>query len=60
MQEDLESVKKELALARTEIEELRLRLSNALLMLRKEMLISGTLTLGASAPGPAKDDKVSG
>ncbi len=56
MADEVEVLRKELALARVEIDELRLRLSNALLMLKKEMLASATLATPAAKP--AKDEKV--
>jgi hypothetical protein len=43
MPEGTEALKKELAEARTEIENLRLRLSNATLLLRKELLAKKSL-----------------
>jgi hypothetical protein len=41
--DELEVLKKELRLARSEIDALRLRLTNALLLLKKEMVEAGTL-----------------
>jgi hypothetical protein len=43
-QSEVEALKKELALARAEIELLRLQLSNTMLLLKGEMTKSGTLT----------------
>jgi hypothetical protein len=41
---DIERLKKELAEARAEIDNLRLRLNNVTLLLRKEMIAAGKLT----------------
>ena len=43
LQSEVDSLKKELALAKAEIELLRLQLSNTMLLLKGEMTKSGTL-----------------
>jgi len=52
MADELETLKRELARARAEIEELNLRLSNAILMLKKEMLASGKIAASGTLPKP--------
>ena len=51
MADDVEALKKELAEAKAEIQNLMLRLSNVTVMLKKEMTESGSL----SKPQPKED-----